>query len=153
MAEAMERINRTVCQNVPEGKYVTFFGARLDVATGRLTYVNAGHNAPLLVRRSGASEPLEEGGMVLGMFEGVPYAEGVVDLQHGDVLTVFSDGVTETFDTDGAEFGEERLLEVLLRCRTLGASEVEKEILLEIERFARGAKATDDRTLIVVKRE
>jgi len=153
MAEALERINRTVCQNVPEGKYVTFFGARLDVASGRLTYVNAGHNAPLLVRSGGAAERLEEGGMVLGMFEGVPYAEGVVEMEHGDLLTAFSDGVTETFDTDGQEFGEERLLAALLRCRTLSAIETEKEILLDLERFARGAKATDDRTLIVLKRD
>jgi phosphoserine phosphatase RsbU/P len=153
IAEALERINRTVCQNVPEGKYVTFFGARLDIASGRLAYVNAGHNAPLLVRAGGAAERLEEGGMVLGMFEGVPYAEGVVDMEHGDLLTAFSDGVTETFDTDGEEFGEDRLLAALLRCRTLSALETEREILLDIERFASGAKATDDRTLIVLKRE
>jgi sigma-B regulation protein RsbU (phosphoserine phosphatase) len=153
MAEALERINRTVCQNVPEGKYVTFFGARLDIASGRLTYVNAGHNAPLLVRAGGAAERLEEGGMVLGMFEGVPYAEGVVDMARGDLLTAFSDGVTETFDTDGEEFGEDRLLAALLRCRSLSALETEREILQDLERFARGAKATDDRTLIVLKRE
>jgi sigma-B regulation protein RsbU (phosphoserine phosphatase) len=152
MAEALERINSTVCQNVPEGKYVTFFAARLETTSGKVTYVNAGHNAPLLVRAGGAVERLEEGGMVLGMFEGVPYAEGVVELRGGDLLIAFSDGVTETFDEDGEEFGEERLLGALLRCRTLRALDVEKELLRDLDDFAKGAKATDDRTVIVLKR-
>ncbi len=152
MAEALEHINSTVCQNVPEGKYVTFFAARLETESGRLTYVNAGHNAPMLVRAEGAVERLEEGGMVLGMFEGVPYAEGAVELRSGDLIVAFSDGVSETFDKDGGEFGEERLLDTLVGCRASGALDVEREILREVDAFAKGAKATDDRTLIVLKR-
>ncbi len=104
VAEAVGRINRTVCQNVPEGKYVTFFAARLDVASGRITYVNAGHNPPLLVRADGTIELLEEGGMVLGMFESVPYAEGIVELRSGDTLFIYSDGVTETWNPEGEEY-------------------------------------------------
>ena len=74
LSDAVARINRTVCQNVPSNKYVTFFMASLDPASGKIEYVNAGHNPPLLVRTDGTVEKLEEGGMVLGMFEGVPYA-------------------------------------------------------------------------------
>jgi serine phosphatase RsbU (regulator of sigma subunit)/pSer/pThr/pTyr-binding forkhead associated (FHA) protein len=153
VSEAMGRINKTVCQNVTEGKYVTFVMARLDPESGRLTYVNAGHNAPLLVRAGGAVEPLEEGGMVLGMFESVPYAEGIVELRSGDALVIFSDGVTETFNPAGDEFGSEMLVQVVLGGRALPASALENEILAELERFAAGAKATDDRTIIVLKRE
>jgi phosphoserine phosphatase RsbU/P len=152
MAEALEHINSTVCQNVPEGKYVTFFAARLETDSGRLTYVNAGHNAPMLVRAEGAVERLEEGGMVLGMFEGVPYAEGTVELRSGDLVVAFSDGVSETFDRDGGEFGEDRLRETLVRSRAAGALDVERDILRDVDSFAKGAKATDDRTLIVLKR-
>jgi sigma-B regulation protein RsbU (phosphoserine phosphatase) len=152
MAESIERINNTVCQNVPEGKYVTFFAARLHAASGRLAYVNAGHNAPLVVRADGAIERLEEGGMVLGMFQGVPYAEGEVEMRPGDLVIVFSDGVTETFDPNGEEFGEGRLVDTLVGCRSLSAPDVEKEVLKALDGFAKGAKATDDRTLLLVKR-
>lgn len=151
-SEAVARINRTVCQNVPEGKYITFFVAVLDPPTGRLTYVNAGHNPPLLIRANGQVELLDEGGMVLGMFDSVPYADGAVDLRQGDTLLVFSDGVTETFNPAGEEFGDGRLTEIGLRGRGLDADSLQAEILRELDGFAAGAKATDDRTLIVLKR-
>jgi serine phosphatase RsbU (regulator of sigma subunit) len=151
-AEAVERINHTVVQNVPSNKFITFFLARLDPETGDVRYVNAGHNPPLLVRADGTTETLTEGGMVLGLFEGVPFAEACVELRPGDTLVVYSDGVTETFDADGNEFAEERLAKVALRGRGLSAEALEGEILRELDAFSRGAKATDDRTLIVLKR-
>jgi serine phosphatase RsbU (regulator of sigma subunit)/pSer/pThr/pTyr-binding forkhead associated (FHA) protein len=152
VADAIVRINRTVCQNVPENRYVTFFIARLTTATGRITYVNAGHNAPLLIRANGSVEALEQGGTVLGMFESLPYEEGLAELRHGDTLLVFSDGVTETFNLEGDEFGESRLVEIAARGRGLDAPALQSEILRELDRFGAGAKASDDRTLIVLKR-
>ncbi|HEY3121192.1 MAG TPA: SpoIIE family protein phosphatase [Vicinamibacteria bacterium] len=151
-SQAMPRINRTVCENVPENKYVTFFMGKLDLASGRLTYVNAGHNPPILARAAGGIETLTEGGMVLGMFDSVPYEDGVTELRPGDMLVVYSDGVTETFNGNGDEFGEDRLAQLVERVRHLDAAGVQAEILREIELFAPGAKATDDRTLIVLKR-
>lgn len=151
-AEAVARINRTVCQNVPENKYITFCMGELDPETGRLTYVNAGHNPPMLQRADGSMETLREGGMVLGLFAEVPYAEASVEMRPGDALIVYSDGITETFDASGNEFGEERLAEVAVRCRHLGATALEGEILRDIDVFSKGAKATDDRTLIVLRR-
>jgi serine phosphatase RsbU (regulator of sigma subunit) len=153
VSEAMRRINQTVCQNVTEGKYVTFVMARLDPQSGCVTYVNAGHNAPLLVRAAGAVEPLDEGGMVLGMFDSVPYTEGVVEMESGDSLVIFSDGVTETFNAAGDEFATERLVQVVVEGRALSAETLEERILAELERFAAGAKITDDRTIIVLKRD
>jgi sigma-B regulation protein RsbU (phosphoserine phosphatase) len=150
--EAMARINRTVCQNVTAGKYVTFFLGSLDPGTGWLTYVNAGHNPPLLVRYDGSVEKLEEGGMVLGIFETTPYEDGAVDLRPGDTLLIFSDGVTETFSDSGEEFGEQRLIDVAVRDRELDAEALQARILRELDFFAAGTKATDDRTLIVIKR-
>src|SRR5262245_27210359 len=151
-SDAVARINRTVCQNVPPGKFMTFFLARLDPASGKLAYVNAGHNPPLLVRVDGRVERLTEGGMVLGLFDSVPYADGDAELRRGDTLLVFSDGVTETFDADDQEFGDDRLAELAVRGRGLEASSLKDEILRELDRFAAGTKATDDRTLIVLKR-
>jgi len=153
VSEAVSRINRTVCQNVPTNKYITFFMARLDTASGAISYVNAGHNPPLLVRADGRVDPLQEGGMVLGLFDSVPYAEGRVELRPGDLLVIFSDGVTETWSVEDEEFGEERLARLVVAERALRAEALETRILKEIDLFSGGAKATDDRTLIVLKRE
>jgi sigma-B regulation protein RsbU (phosphoserine phosphatase) len=153
LADAVSRINRTVCQNVPSSKYVTFFLAALDPASGRLDYVNAGHNPPILVRAAGAVEKLTEGGLVLGIFEGVDYDGGTVEMQRGDVLVVYSDGVTETWDPDGEEWGEEKLVALAVAGRGDGAEAVQDAVLREIESFEQGARATDDRTLLVLKRE
>lgn len=152
LSEGVARINRTVCQNVPSSKYVTFFLASLDPATGRLDYVNAGHNPPLLVRAGGEVEKLTEGGLVLGMFDNYGYDGGTVEMRPGDTLVVYSDGVTETWDPGGEEFGEERLVALAVRERTRGAEELQDAIIREIERFEEGARATDDRTLVVLKR-
>jgi serine phosphatase RsbU (regulator of sigma subunit)/pSer/pThr/pTyr-binding forkhead associated (FHA) protein len=152
LAEAVARINKTICLNSPDGKYVTFFLARLDPASGRLGYVNAGHNPPLVVRGDGSVEALEAGGMVVGLMEGVPYAEGSAEVRPGDVVLVFSDGVTETWSPENEEFGERGLIEAVRRGRGLSAESLQNLILQELDRFAAGAKATDDRTLIVLKR-
>jgi sigma-B regulation protein RsbU (phosphoserine phosphatase) len=152
LAEAMSRINHTICQNVPENKYITFVLARLDPVSGRVAYVNAGHNPPLLIRGDGSVERLENGGMVLGLFESVPYSEGGVEMARGDTLLVYSDGLTETFDEEGGEFGDKGLTDVAVRGRGLDVATLESEILKELDRFSNGAKATDDRTLIVLKR-
>ena len=152
ISEAVTRINRTVCQNIPSNKYVTFFLAALDPGSGRVAYVNAGHNPPLLVRANGEVETLQEGGMVLGLFDAVPYADGAVDLRPGDTLVIYSDGVTETWNAAGDEFGEEGLQALVVRDRKLDAAALQDQVLRELERFSAGAKATYDRTLIVLKR-
>jgi serine phosphatase RsbU (regulator of sigma subunit)/pSer/pThr/pTyr-binding forkhead associated (FHA) protein len=151
-AEAMARINRTVCQNVTEGKYVTFFLGRLDPASGRLAYVNAGHNPPLLIRAGGAVETLTEGGMVLGLFETVPYAEGTADLRRGDTLLVFSDGITEAMNPADEEFGETRLVALAVKTREGTAEDLQAGILAALETYSPGTRASDDRTLIILKR-
>ncbi len=153
IVEALPRINSTVCQNVTAGKYVTFFMASLEPATGCVTYVNAGHNPPLLIRADGRVEELTEGGMVLGLFESVPYEEGKACLEPGDVLLVFSDGVTETFNAAEVEYGDKRLAQFAAGQRAREAAAIQDAILAELETFAAGTKATDDRTLIVIKRQ
>ena len=150
--ETVARLNRTICLNVPDNKYVTFFLAALDPGSGRIDYVNAGHNPPLVVRASGQVDPLTQGGTVLGMFDTAPYAQGTTSMEKGDTLLIYSDGLSETFDPDGEEFGERGLAGVAMRARSLDAAALQDEILRELDRFSLGAKATDDRTLIVLKR-
>jgi serine phosphatase RsbU (regulator of sigma subunit) len=151
-ADAVARINRTVCQNVPSNKFVTFFVTALEPASGQLTYVNAGHNPPLLVRAAGDVELLREGGMVLGLFEGVSYEAGRVEMRPGDTLLAYSDGVSETWSPEGDEFGEDKLIALAVERRELDAKALQDAIFQEIERFEAGAGATDDRTLVVLRR-
>ena len=116
--------------------------------------MNAGHNPPLLVRADGAVETLSDGGLVLGMFETVAYDGGRVEMRPGDTLLVFSDGVTETWNPDGEEFGEEGLVAARgAQPRRSTPRRSRTPILRELERFAAGAKATDDRTIVVLKRD
>ncbi|HVQ31940.1 MAG TPA: GAF domain-containing SpoIIE family protein phosphatase, partial [Vicinamibacteria bacterium] len=151
-AETVARVNRTVCRNVPDNKYVTFFHASLDPATGHLAYVNAGHNPPVLVHDGGQVEALGEGGTVLGIFESAAFTEGTAQMRPGDTLLIYSDGISETFDPEGNEFGDQGIAAVAQRTKGLEAAVVQDEIFRELERFSLGAKATDDRTLIVIKR-
>jgi sigma-B regulation protein RsbU (phosphoserine phosphatase) len=97
-------------------------------------------------------ETLSDGGLVLGMFDDVVYDGGYVEMRPGDTLVVYSDGVTETWDPEGAEFGEESLRALAVLNRTLDAESLQQAILREIERFEAGARATDDRTIVVLKR-
>lgn len=149
---AVREINRTVNENVPSGKFVTFFLGRLDPSGGGITYVNAGHNPPLLIRADGSLETLTQGGMVLGMFDSVDYDEGTAELAPGDTLLIFSDGVTESWSEEGEEYGDERLIELAKQKRTLSAEELQEAILADLDRFEGGGPASDDRTLIVLKR-
>jgi sigma-B regulation protein RsbU (phosphoserine phosphatase) len=152
-AEAVGRINRTVLQNIPEGKYVTFFMGRLDPATGALWYVNAGHLPPVLVRAGGAVEMLDHaGGMVLGMFDSITYTHGTAEVRPGDLLAVFSDGVTETWSPSGEEFGDLRVAETLAAAHQGDSETVQADLLRALDAFSAGARPTDDRTLLLLKR-
>jgi phosphoserine phosphatase RsbU/P len=142
-----------VCQNVPSSKYVTFFLAALDPASGRLDYVNAGHNPPSSCAADGTWRRSPRAASCSGCSRAWSTRADVVDLRPGDTLVVYSDGVTETWDPDGEEFGEESLVALCVRNRALGAEALQESILREIERFEAGARATDDRTIVVLKRE
>ncbi len=150
---ALREMNNLITQNVPANKYVTFFLGRLEIATGRLEYVNAGHNAPILSRGSGAVERLQTGGMVLGLFEDVSYERGWTQLDPHDRLIVFTDGFSETWNSKGEELGEEGLTNFVLDMPGTSANVMKEHLLRKADEFAEGLKATDDRTIIVVCRD
>lgn len=149
---AIGEMNNLVTQNVPANKYVTFFLGRLDLNTGHLDYVNAGHNAPILSRGNGEVERLQTGGMVLGLFEDAVYESGVARLDPEDRLVVFTDGFSETWNSKGEELGEEGLTGFVLGVSGTSATEMKDHLLRKADEFAEGLKATDDRTIIVVCR-
>jgi len=146
------RVNGSVHESVPPGRFATAFLAHLDPETGLLTYVNAGHNPPLLVRADGRLETLERGGLAFGLFDWASYDSGQVELAPGDTLVAYSDGVSETTSPDGEEFGPERIAEIARHGRRVQAGGIELAIRLELDSFSEGRHPEDDRTLVVLKR-
>jgi sigma-B regulation protein RsbU (phosphoserine phosphatase) len=142
-------VNRLLCRNMASGRFATFCYARLDCGARRLTYSNAGHNPPLLVRGTGAVERLSEGGMVLGVFPESTYGQAELSLTAGDRLVFYTDGFTEVRDAAGDEFGEERLAEAAVAARGENADGLRDAILTTVNAFSGGA-FEDDATLIVV---
>jgi phosphoserine phosphatase RsbU/P len=141
-------VNRLLCRNMASGRFVTFCYARIDVAAGKLTYANAGHNPPLLIRNTGAIDTLSAGGTVLGVFVESTYEQGELPLAAGDRLIFYTDGITEGRNAAGEEFGDAGLSASASRHRALGADDMLAAMLRDIEAFNGGAYE-DDATLIV----
>ncbi|HSD28320.1 MAG TPA: GAF domain-containing SpoIIE family protein phosphatase, partial [Vicinamibacteria bacterium] len=150
--EVMPRINRNLRDSVPPNRYATLFLGRLDPATGCLRYVNAGHHAPILMRAGGEVSRLREGGTVLGVFDEASFGEGVVCLEPGDLLAIFSDGVAEAVDEAEEPFGRQRLLSLLTEHRAKPVPEVMRAVLADLGDYVGGGPVADDWTLIVLKR-
>jgi len=147
----MDRVNRIVCSSTDDGVFITFFYCVLDAATGDITYVNAGHNPPLILRADGTREPLTVGGLVVGVLPGAKYEEGRAALRPGDGLVLFTDGITEATNPRDEMFGDARLEEIVTRHRALSAREIEEQVYTSVKDFAGGAAQADDLTMVVVK--
>ncbi len=145
-AELCARLNNAMRENMPSGKFITFFYAVLDAERRSLSYSNAGHGAPLLVRRNGEIVRLDQGGLVLGVFPDVVYSEGAVALQPGDRLVLYTDGVTEARNAEGEEFGEDRLIAEITMARALPAAQIKDRLLAAVSAFG---DLHDDATLLV----
>ena len=141
-------VNRLLCRNMASGRFVTFCYARIDVGAGKLTYANAGHNPPLLVRADATIEKLAPGGTVLGVFVESTYEQGDFPLRPNDRLIFYTDGITEGRNPDGDEFGEDRLAASALQHRALGADDMLAAMLRDVGAFNAGVYE-DDATLIV----
>lgn len=148
-SELCSRLNKSMFRNMPPGKFITFFYGLLDTARRTLTYTNAGHSLPILLRQDGQVLRLDAGGMVLGVFQDSPYAQGEVKLESGDRLVLFTDGVTEARNADGDEFGDERLIRLLDANRTLSPAELKSKVMEAIAEFSNG-DLQDDATLLVM---
>lgn len=152
LPEMVARINDLLYTNTSMDKFVTFFCGRLHLPSRQLTYTNAGHNPPVLLRGSGECELLSEGGIILGIMESlIPYQEASVYVERGDVLLMFTDGVSEALDKDRNEFTDEQLQRSLKSYRAQPASLLLSNILLDVQTHAYGAEQSDDITMLVVK--
>ncbi|HMF56456.1 MAG TPA: SpoIIE family protein phosphatase [Pyrinomonadaceae bacterium] len=153
ITETITAVNRYLAENIPSNRFVTLFYAELDSKTGLLSFINAGHNPPLIVHAAGTIEHLASGGLPLGIKPDAQYKEGRTQLQEGDVLVIYSDGVSEATNPQGEEFGTARLGETVGRNLDASASGLRDRIESALTKFAEGTAAADDITLVIVKRQ
>jgi len=150
-ADLTARINRLCLHNIQFTTFITQFLGAFDADRRELTYCNAGHNPPLLVRRGGSTEWLNPTGAAVGLTEDSRYADAAVTLETGDLLFLYTDGLTETADPGGHLFGADRLAALVRSEAARPAQELIQEVLRGLDTFAGGAPPADDRTIVALR--
>ncbi|HKO96759.1 MAG TPA: SpoIIE family protein phosphatase [Pyrinomonadaceae bacterium] len=145
----LARVNSVVCENIVLNRFISCFYGVLDVPKRKLTFANAGHYPPILVRDTGC-ERLMQGGPVLGVFPQQDFQQHEVELRSGDALVLYTDGVTEATNADGEEFGEDRLQQLLCTGQHLNADEMRERVMSAVSEFSNGS-FDDDVTLMVLR--
>ena len=151
-AELVRRLNVQIMKHAPRSRFITLFLATLNPSTGELSYVNAGQNPPMLRRATGRYETLSTGGIALGMFEGSTYESGETVLGPGDVIVMYSDGVTEAENLEGQPFDEAGLQQVVDGRDWGSAKELGWATFAAVEQHSRERKLLDDLTVLVLRR-
>jgi serine phosphatase RsbU (regulator of sigma subunit) len=152
LVELVSGMNRYACSNSQNGlRFTTAFIAEYEPGTRTLTYINAGHNQPILRRNSGAIERLDAGGLPLGIKADAPYETGTVTLAVADWLVVFTDGVVEAINEPGIEYGEERLISILNPGAEVPPVRMLSRIMVDLDGFVGTTPQQDDITCLVIK--
>ena len=149
VAQLCQRVNSVLCSSIGTGKFVTFFYGVLDAAEKTLQYTNAGNLPPILIRAGGQVHELDSGGAVLGVFPAWQYEDRCLRLEPGDLVLLFTDGITEAGLPGGEEFGEQRLIESARQYVPASTSELKSQLLTDVKRFC-NSQLQDDATLIVI---
>ena len=153
LAGLVAGVNRYACSNSAGGnRFTTAFLAELDAATGDLVYINAGHNVPILRKKSGLVERLEVGGIPVGILAEAPYQSGTARLDPGDWLVIFTDGVVEAVNEKNEEYGEAQLLRLVDRESGSAPAELLRSLLAELDRYVGNTPQHDDITCLLLKR-
>ena len=150
LALLMETVSRLVFDASPSNRYATFFYAEYEAGARKLRYVNAGHNPPMLFRGAELLR-LEAGGPVVGMFRDARYEEGEVQLEAGDAIVMFTDGISESMNAVDDEWGEDELARAARECLSQAPSKAIAHIMQAADQFATGAPQHDDMTLVVMQ--
>lgn len=150
--ECLAQSNRLLCQSTRKGSFVTLFLALLDYRGHRMTFANAGHNRPYLVRPDGEVETLNLGGLVLGFMPNHAYQQDEREFSVGETLVIYSDGVTEAFNPANEQFSDERLIALLQELNGQSARSITDTIVDRVKAFAGSRDQSDDITLLVVRR-
>ncbi len=149
-AQLMATLNYQLFRSTPTEKYATMFLGCYDVASGSLTYSNAGHLPPLLIDGNGQVQRLDTSGTVVGLFDAVGYEESAIKMHPGDIFIAYSDGVTEP-ENEFGEFGEERLIELIQRHRDQPLSRISDVVTGAVADWIAGGEQPDDVTLVLAR--
>ncbi len=150
--EMAAKLNDFVHRSSSPNSFITFFFCELDKKKGELSYINAGHNPPIVIDMKGKVYRMESCGLCLGMFPSVDYGVQKLTLNPGDTAVLFTDGITESRNKDNKEFNEDRLIKLLQKNTKLSAQKLMEKVNQEVEKFTTGAERMDDMTLVIVKR-
>ena len=150
--ELCRRLNRHMCEIMPSNKFISLFYGVLDSSKNLLTYCNAGHNPPLLVRFDGGTPELASSGAILGQFPNWNYEQMNVRLERGDILLLFTDGIVEAQSGDGEAFGEQRLLQYTRDIQTSDAAGLQQALLGKVAEHCEN-EFQDDATMVVLRRK
>jgi sigma-B regulation protein RsbU (phosphoserine phosphatase) len=151
-AALAERLNAQVAKNAPRSRFVTLFVSVLNPQTGELVYVNAGQNPPLLRRLDGSYEHLRAGGIALGMFDHASYTAGATHVNVGEVVVMYSDGITEAENEDGQPFDEVGLQGIMDRRDWASAKELAWATFVAVEQHTAQRRLFDDLTILAIRR-
>ena len=151
-AELCQQVNRILCGHIAEGRFISFFYCIIDSDESTLTFANAGHYPPILVRADGSVERLAVGGPVLGVFPEGGYEQGTVALRNGDRIVLYTDGITDVCNAADEEFGDGRLVDLAVANRACSAPALQARLATAVDAFSDG-RFQDDATLIVMAAE
>ncbi len=150
--EIVTRLNRNLIQRTAKDRFITFFMMILDLRSGRFTYINAGHNPPLLLKQNETIEELRSGGLFLGYIE-TDFEIGTGILRRGELLVLYTDGLVEAMNKRDQDFGERRLIDEIKKSSGKNAPEIEKSIIAKVHDHIGSRPLDDDFTLVVIKKK
>lgn len=149
--QVMSSINYFISKSTSDDRFATCFYMQMDDRARRIRYCNAGHNYPILVRRNGQVETLCAGGLLLGAFPDASYEAGEIGMEPGDILVLYTDGLTEAMDSHEVEYGEQRLTECILKIKAYSAEAACSMIIKSVKQFSAGISDIDDMTMVVIR--
>jgi sigma-B regulation protein RsbU (phosphoserine phosphatase) len=151
VGKMVSRINNLIYQNTALDKFITFFYAQLDIKNNTFTYCNAGHNPPYIIGSNRKVLELMTGGIILGMMANIEFETETLRLKAGDLIVMFTDGITEAMNEKEEEFGEKRLLSFVKDSPDKSAQDLIEGILSEVDSFSGALPQADDITMVIVK--
>ncbi len=152
MEKMTAKLNDFIHRSSSINSFITFFFCELNMKSGELKFINAGHNPPVVMDKKGKISRLESCGLCLGMFPDVEYKTQTVAFNPGDITLLYTDGITESRNKENKEFEEERLVKLLKKNAKLSATDLAKQIQKEVETFTADTEQMDDQTVVVIKK-
>jgi len=151
IADVVSRINNLIHRNTPPDQFITFFVGVYEPENKTFSYVNAGHNPPMLLRADSRIEMMDKGGLLLGAMPDMPYEQASLSLEDNDLIFLYTDGVSEAEDASDEMFGEERIQKILKENRNLAPTEILSKLEDEVQRFVGNVPLSDDFTTLVAR--